>query len=148
MKVRVSQTVCAFAHDSHSLLIPKPSGLQISSMTYETGKLRHARSRHTCLRALCCLKTNTTSCTINSRYQQSVMFDDLHNLLHLRRKMCGVNPAAHELPHDLVLPPHPPMVGRHCCQGHWCKLRGRVAVAAHVLLEMGQGLLASVLMKK
>lgn len=62
--------------------------------------------------------------------------------------MSGVNPAAHELPHDLVLPPHPPLVGGHCCQGYWGKLRGRVAVAAYMLLEVRQSLLAAVLMKK
>ena len=62
--------------------------------------------------------------------------------------MSGIHPAAHELAHDLVLAPHPPMVGGHRCQGHWIKLGGRVAVGAHVLLEVRQCLLAAWLMKK
>lgn len=62
--------------------------------------------------------------------------------------MSGVDAAAHELTHDLVLTPQPPLVGPQRWPGHWCKLRGRVAVAGHMLLEMGQGLLAAVLMKK
>ena len=62
--------------------------------------------------------------------------------------MSGVHSAAHELAHDLVLAPHPPMVGCHSCQGHWCKLRGRVAVTAQMLLEVRQSFLAAVLVKK
>lgn len=62
--------------------------------------------------------------------------------------MSGVHPAAHELPHDLILAPHPPMVSCHRRQGHWSKLGGRVAVGGHVLLEVRQSLLAAVLMKK
>lgn len=62
--------------------------------------------------------------------------------------MGGVHPAAHELAHDLVLAPHPPVVGSHRCQRHWSKLRGWVAVGGHVLLEVRQSLLAAVLMKK
>lgn len=62
--------------------------------------------------------------------------------------MSRVHPAADELPHDLVLPPQPPLLGPHSWQGQGGQLGGRVAVAAHMLLEVGQSLLAAVLMKK
>ena len=62
--------------------------------------------------------------------------------------MCGVNPAVHELPHDLVLATHPPPVGGACSQGEGCQLVWGVAVGCQMLLEVRQSLLAAVLVQK
>ena len=62
--------------------------------------------------------------------------------------MCRVDPAAHELPHDLILAPHPAPMGGARSQGHGCKLGWGVAVGCQVLLEVRQSLLASVLVQE
>ena len=62
--------------------------------------------------------------------------------------MCGVNPAVHELPHNLVLVPHPPPVGGALSQGQGCKLGWGVAVGCQMLLEVRQSLLAAMLVQE
>lgn len=62
--------------------------------------------------------------------------------------MRGVHPAVHELPHDLVLAPHPPPVGGARSHGHGGKLGWGVAVRCQMLLEVGQSLLAAVLVQE